>query len=233
MIWGSFIRRENTLFSSTQLEWNTKEEKKDFAPAESLRRDEEPPSPLNCIPTSFCLTRELHSGKLGSFPHQTLRGQKWWMGWMIPGFISFWKEGALADAPAFSLSLQNILFLTKALGGLEATSIKARQSYNIQSLVKIDGEEQLLSLLTWQTPQWFSAKPFTPRAVSVLAAQSGCSGSWASIWVWNLSIWDLNDSTALPEDEVGSTESFHAGSKSGGNKTSSKQRRDFVLTATF
>lgn len=76
VIWGSFISRENTPFSSTQLEWNTKEEKKDFAPAESLRRDEEPPSPLNCIPTSFCLTRELHSGKLGSFPHQTLRGQK-------------------------------------------------------------------------------------------------------------------------------------------------------------
>lgn len=33
------------------------------------------------------------------------------------GFISFWKEEALVAAPAFSLSLQNILFLTKAPGG--------------------------------------------------------------------------------------------------------------------
>lgn len=69
------------------------------------------------------------------------------MGWMSPGFIFSWKEGALVTAPAFSLSLQNILFLTKALGGLETTSIKARQSHNVQTLVKIDGEAQVLSLL--------------------------------------------------------------------------------------
>lgn len=59
VILGSFISRENTTFSRTQLKHtlkdDTKEEKKDFAPAEPLRRDGELPSQLNCIPTSIKL----------------------------------------------------------------------------------------------------------------------------------------------------------------------------------
>lgn len=127
------------------------------------------------------------------------------------------------------LSLQNILFLTKALGGLEATSIKAWQSYNIQSLVKTDGEEQLLSLL-----QWFSAKPFTlPRAVSALTAQSHCSGSWASTGVWNLSIWNLNP---IPQPCQKMRLAPQRASVLGANLVEIKQalsRGGFVLTATF
>lgn len=89
MLWAGKTPHSLGHSLNTALSDAVKEEKKDFAPAGSLRRDGEVPSPLNCVPSSSCLTREFHSGKLGSFPHKTLWGQKWWMGWMSLDLFSF------------------------------------------------------------------------------------------------------------------------------------------------
>lgn len=157
IIWGNFISRENITFSRAHfkhtLNDDTEEEKKDFAPAEPLGRDGELPSQLDYIPTSIKLHPHLllsHQGlsqcKTQKFSTQDTEGTEVMDGLDEP-WIYFPLEGRSTCSCSKFLSLQNILLLSKALGGLEAPSIKARQSYNIPALVRIDGEEQLLSLL--------------------------------------------------------------------------------------
>lgn len=174
------------------------------------------PPQLNCIPTSFCLTRDSHSAKLRSFPHKTPRGQKWWMGWMSPGFIFLWREGALVAAPNFSLS-KTFCSSPKPLGDWRHHQSKPDNPTTSQPWSELMEKSSCCRCWCDKCCSGSVQSPSPPRVTALAPEHPFGFGIWA--------FWNLNNSTFLPEDEVGSTESFHAGSKSGGNKTSSKQRK--------
>lgn len=137
------------------------------------------PPQLNFIPTSFCLTRDSHSAKLRSFPHKTPRGQKWWMGWMSPGFIFLWKEGALVAAPNFSLS-KTFCSSPKPLGDWRHHQSKPDNPTTSQPWSEL--MEKSSCCRCW------CDKCCSGSVQSPSPPQSHCSGSWTSIRVWNLSI---------------------------------------------